>query len=41
VLAIVLISVIPVCIEFLKARKAAQHGGDALLRATTLGEKTF
>lgn len=40
VLAIVLVSVVPVCIEFLKARKAAQRGGDVLLRATTLAEKT-
>lgn len=39
IVAIVLISVIPVAIEFLKARKADKTGGDAILEATTLGER--
>jgi membrane-associated protein len=39
VLAIVAISVVPVIIEFIKARKADKKGGDAILEATTLGER--
>ncbi|HVT88002.1 MAG TPA: VTT domain-containing protein [Tepidisphaeraceae bacterium] len=40
VLVIVFVSVIPVIVEFLKARRASKNGKDALLEATTLGEKT-
>jgi len=40
ILAIIVISVIPVAVEFIKARKAAARGGDAVLEATTVGERT-
>lgn len=40
ILAIIIISVIPVVVEFIKARRAAARGGDALLEATTVGERT-
>ncbi len=40
ILAIIIISVIPVVIEFIKARKASARGRDALLEATTVGERT-
>jgi membrane-associated protein len=39
ILAIIVISLIPVVIEFWKARRAAARGGDALLEATTIGER--
>ncbi len=38
VLVVIVVSLIPVAVEFLKARQAAKHGGDAMLAATTLGE---
>lgn len=40
IVAIIIISVLPVAIEILKARKAARHGGSALVEATTIGEST-
>jgi len=39
IIAIVVISVIPVLIEFWKARNAEKRGQDAILEATTIGEK--
>lgn len=38
IIAIVLISVLPMAIEFIKARRDAKRGYDALLQATTIGE---
>lgn len=40
ILAIIIISVIPVVVEFIKAKKASARGRDALLEATTVGERT-
>jgi membrane-associated protein len=40
ILAIIVISLIPVAIEFIKARQASKRGRDPLLEATTIGEKT-
>jgi membrane-associated protein len=37
---IVVISLLPVAWEFLKARRASKRGGDAMLEATTIGERT-
>lgn len=37
--AIIVISVIPAVVEFIKARRAPTRGRDALLEATTIGEK--
>lgn len=39
ILAIIAISVLPVVIEFIKARNASKEGRDPLIEATTLGEK--
>jgi membrane-associated protein len=38
IVAIVVISVLPMAIEFIRARRAARRGDSALLEATTLGE---
>lgn len=40
IIAIIFISVLPVLIEFVKARRAAKRGFDPLVEATTLGERT-
>lgn len=40
ILAIIVISVLPAAWEVLKARRAAREGRDALLEATTVGERT-
>ena len=39
IVAIVVISVLPMVWEFWQARRAARRGGDALLAATTVGER--
>jgi membrane-associated protein len=39
IVAIVIISVMPMVWELYQARRAARRGGDALLAATTIGEK--
>ena len=39
ILAIVFISLIPMIWELLRARQASKRGGDALLAATTIGER--
>ena len=39
ILGIIIISVIPVVIEFIKARRASKTGRDALLTGTTVGER--
>jgi membrane-associated protein len=39
ILAIIVISVIPAVVEFVKAKRAADEGRDPLLEATTIGEK--
>jgi membrane-associated protein len=38
IIAIILISVLPMVVEFIKARRAAKRGESALLEATTIGE---
>ena len=38
IVAIVFISVLPMVVEFWKARRAAKRGGSALVEATTVGE---
>jgi membrane-associated protein len=38
ILAIIVISVLPVVVEFVRARQAARHGDSALLEATTIGK---
>jgi len=40
IVAIVVISVLPMAWEFWQARRAAREGRDALLEATTIGERT-
>ena len=40
IVAIVVISVLPMVIEFWKARREAKRGGSAILEATTIGERT-
>jgi membrane-associated protein len=40
IVAIVLISVLPMVVEFINARRAARRGGSAVVEATTVGEKT-
>ena len=37
IVAIVVISVLPMVVEFVRARRAAKRGGSALLEATTIG----
>jgi membrane-associated protein len=39
IVAIVIISVLPMVIEFIRARRLAKRGADVILAATTLGEK--
>jgi membrane-associated protein len=39
IVAIVVISVLPMAYEFWQARRAAKRGGDPLLAATTIGER--
>ena len=40
IVAIVVISVLPMAVEFWRARRAEQRGGDAVLEATTVGERS-
>jgi membrane-associated protein len=40
ILAIVAVSLIPVVVEVIKAKRASKLGRDAMLEATTLGERT-
>ncbi|MGH7214424.1 MAG: DedA family protein [Tepidisphaeraceae bacterium] len=40
ILAIIVISVIPALVEFIKARRASKRGFDPILEATTIGERT-
>jgi membrane-associated protein len=40
IVAIVIISVLPVIVEFIRARRAARVGRSEVLEATTVGEKT-
>jgi len=40
ILMIIFISVLPVVFNFLKARRASKQGRDAMVEATTIGEKS-
>jgi membrane-associated protein len=39
VLMVIAISLVPMVVEFIKAKREAKHGVDPLVRATTVGEK--